>query len=159
MSFNFFEKALQKGAFMNIISNIKIPGVVAIYVEPGRMLLESITEAAGDIKNGAVIAGVGTLKSCKLHCVTGTTFPPDEEFITLQNEPLELVSLQGIIADGKPHLHAVVSRGFRQNYSGHLEYSSEVLYLAEILLIPFENKKLTRRLNTELGVAVLQEAD
>ena len=143
---------------MNVIKDIKIPGAIAIYIEPGKMLLESITEAAGDIKNGVVISGIGTLKSCKLHCITGTTFPPDEEFINLQNEPLELVSLQGVIADGKPHLHAVVSRGFRQNYSGHLEYSSEVLYLAEIVVIPFENKKLTRRLNTDLGVSVLQEA-
>jgi len=143
---------------MNVIRDIKIPGAVAIYIEPGRMLLEAITQVAGQIKNGVVISGIGTLKSCKLHCITGTTFPPDEEFITLQNEPLELVSLQGIIADGKPHLHAVVSRGFKQNYSGHLEDSCEVLYLAEILLLPFENKKLTRSLNTELGVAVLQEA-
>ncbi len=144
---------------MNIIRDIKIPGAIAIYVEPGRMLLEEITQVAEQIKNGVVISGIGTLKSCKLHCITGTSFPPTEEFITLEDEPLELVSLQGIIADGKPHLHAVVSKGFKQNYSGHLEESCEVLYLAEILLIPFENKKLTRRLNTDLGVAVLQEAD
>ncbi len=144
---------------MNVIRDIKIPGAIAIYVEPGRMLLEAITEIANEIKNGVVISGIGTLKSCKLHCITGTSFPPAEEFINLEDEPLELVSLQGIIADGKPHLHAVVSRGFKQNYSGHLEDSSEVLYLAEILLIPFENKKLTRRLNPELGVSVLQEAD
>jgi predicted DNA-binding protein with PD1-like motif len=146
-------------AIMNVIKDIKIPGAVAVYIEPGRMLLESITQLAEQIKNGVVISGIGTLKSCKLHCITGTSFPPAEEFITLQDEPLELVSLQGIIADGKPHLHAVVSRGFKQNYSGHLEDSCEVLYLAEILIIPFENKKLTRRLNTELGVTVLQEAE
>jgi hypothetical protein len=144
---------------MNVIKDIKTPGAVAVYIEPGRMLLEAITQVAEQIRNGVVISGIGTLKSCKLHCITGISFPPEEEFITLEDEPLELVSVQGIIADGKPHLHAVVSKGFKQNYSGHLEDSCEVLYLAEILIIPFENKKLTRRLTPELGVAVLREAD
>ena len=123
------------------------------------MLLEKITEIARQIKNGVVVSGIGTLKSCRLHCVTGIDFPPVEDFITLHDVPLGLVSLQGIIADGKPHIHALVSRGFRETYAGHLEDSCEVLYLAEILIVPLQGKQLTRKIDAKLGVFVLVEAE
>jgi len=144
---------------MNVVKGLKLSDAIAVHIAPGEMLLEKITEIARQIKNGVVVSGIGTLKSCRPHCVTGIDFPPVEDFITLHDVPLELVSLQGIIADGKPHIHALVSRGFRETYAGHLEDSCEVLYLAEILIVPLQGKQLTRKIDAKLGVFVLVEAE
>jgi len=61
----------------------------------------------------------------------------------LKNKPLELFSLIGIIADGKPHLHAVVSDCERA-YAEHLEEGCRTLYLAEIVVLEVKSVDLTR---------------
>ena len=86
---------------------------------------ESIKEAIKkhDIRNGAVVSGVGTLKRCHLHYVDTSTFPPVNKFYVI-DEPLEIGSISGLIADYEPHLHITV--GCRENkaWNGHLENDS-----------------------------------
>jgi hypothetical protein len=120
--------------------------VVILGLRPGEMLLESIRRAVRDrdILNGVVVSGVGTLKTCRMHYIEHTDFPPKDRFFTLQ-KPLELVSVSGIIAAGEPHLHVVVSSGEHEGYAGPLEDGREVAYLAEITILKFNELKLTRR--------------
>lgn len=130
---------------MNVMCHTGATEIIVIGIEPGRMLLESIQEAieTHNIQNGAVISGIGTLKSCKLHYILHTEFPPDDKIFTLE-KPLELTSVSGVIADGEPHLHVVVSYYDKEVYSGHLEDNSEVLYLAEIVILKFNDLKMFR---------------
>ena len=132
--------------------------IVVIGIAPGEMLLETIEKAIADndIQNGAVVSGIGTLKTCQLHYIKDTEFPPTDVFHTLE-KPLELLSVSGIIADGQPHLHVVVSCGEDEVFAGHLEPNSEVLYLAEIAISKFNPLKLTRVVDTERGVKLLDE--
>lgn len=129
---------------------------IAIGLEPGEMLLESIKEAIEkhDIQNGVVVSGIGTLKTCQLHHITHTNFPSTNEYYTIE-EPLELVSVSGAIADGEPHLHVVVSYKDEKVYSGHLEDDSEVLYLAEIVILKFNDLKMARHLDEDRAVKLL----
>jgi predicted DNA-binding protein with PD1-like motif len=131
--------------------------LVAIGFQPGELLLESIREAiqTQGIRNGAVVSGIGTLKTCQMHYVEHTGFPPRDHFFTL-NKPLELLSVSGLIADGEPHLHIVVSCGEDEVYGGHLEPGSEVLYLAEIAILVFNDLPLERQLDTERKVKLLR---
>lgn len=130
--------------------------IIAIGLEPGEMLLESIKEAIEkhDIQNGVVVSGIGTLKTCQLHHITHTNFPSTNEYYTIE-EPLELVSVSGAIADGEPHLHVVVSYKDEKVYSGHLEDDSEVLYLAEIVILKFNDLKMARHLDEDRAVKLL----
>jgi len=130
--------------------------VVIVALEPGEMLLESIEQAMAqrDIRNGVVVSGIGTLKTCRMHYITHTDFPPQDEFFTLRG-PLELVSVSGIIADGRPHLHIVVSEGRDRVWAGHLEPESEVAYLAEIAILKFNALEMTRRKDPERSVSLL----
>ena len=130
--------------------------IVVVGIAPGEMLLETIQEAIArhDIQNGAVVSGIGTLKTCQLHYIKDTEFPPTDIFHTLE-KPLELLSVSGIIADGQPHLHVVVSCGEDEVFAGHLEPSSEVLYLAEIAIQKFNALRLDRKVDTERGVKLL----
>jgi predicted DNA-binding protein with PD1-like motif len=141
---------------MEIIPYSGSTDLLVIGFKPGEMLLESMRAAiqAQGVRNGAVVSGIGTLKTCQMHYVEHTGFPPRDHFYTL-NKPLELLSVSGLIADGEPHLHIVVSCGQDEVYGGHLEPGSEVLYLAEIAILVFNDLSLERQPDTERKVKLL----
>ncbi|MEM3545750.1 MAG: DNA-binding protein [Candidatus Bathyarchaeia archaeon] len=130
---------------MEYFSTDKLGRIFIVRLDPGDYVLESITELAvrEEIKDAIVISAVGTLDECTLHMVTTTGYPPKEYFRRWENEPLELVSVAGVIADGKPHLHAVVSDS-EKAYAGHLEEGCRTLYLAEIAILEVKGLDLTR---------------
>jgi len=134
--------------------------VLVIGFEPGEMLLESVQRAIDEhgVRNGAVVSGIGTLKTCTLHCIEHTNFPSDNHFFTLE-KPLELLSVSGVIADGEPHLHVVVSCGESEVHAGHLEPGSEVAYLAELVVLAFNDLPLTRRLDERRQIKLLGPKD
>ena len=130
--------------------------VVIIALEPGEMLLESIREAIArhDIRNGVVVSGIGTLRTCHMHYIEHTDFPPKDRFFRLV-KPLELVSTSGLIADGEPHLHIVVSCGETEVWAGHLEPESEVAYLAEIVILKTSGPAMVRTKDEARGIKLL----
>jgi uncharacterized protein len=129
---------------------------VIIGLQPGEMLLESIQEAirVQGIRSGAVVSGIGTLKTCHMHYIEHTDFPPQDRIYRLDN-PLELLSVSGLIAAGEAHLHITVSFGEEEVYGGHLEPGSEVLYLAEIAIVVFDELEMIRRVDPERKVKLL----
>ena len=141
---------------MNIMSSTAATELIAVGIQPGEMLLESVRAACRerDIRNGAVVSGIGTLKTCHMHYIRHTDFPPEDAFFTLA-KPLELLSVSGIIADGEPHLHIVVSCGENEVYAGHLEPESEVAYLAEIAILKCNDLAMTRRLDAGRRIKLL----
>ncbi len=130
--------------------------VIIVGMEPGDMLLESIEAALREhnVQNGVVVSGIGTLKTCRMHHIEHTDFPPEDRIFTLE-KPLELVSVSGVIADGQPHLHIVVSYRDEEVYAGHLEDHSEVLYLAEIAILKFNALEMTRHFDAARQVSLL----
>ncbi len=133
----------------------KVKEVYRLILDPGDFLLESIQELIKreNIKDGAVLSGIGTLSECQMHWVTTTGFPSVQKKEIIR-KPLELLSVQGIIADGKPHLHVSVS-DTSHAVGGHLEEGSKVLYLVEMVIVSYEGTPLTRRPN-EHGTNMLQ---
>jgi predicted DNA-binding protein with PD1-like motif len=59
------------------------------------------------------------------------------------------------VAKGKAHLHMTV--GYRDEWSiaGHLEPGSEVLYLAEVTLLKFNDLQLDRHYDAERKINLL----
>jgi predicted DNA-binding protein with PD1-like motif len=119
--------------------------IFLLRLDPGDYVLEGINEMVRKekIKDAVVISAIGTLDQCVLHMVTTTGYPPKEFFRRWREKPLELVSIMGIIADGKPHLHGVVSDQ-EYAYAGHLEEGCRTLYLAEIVIMELKDANLTR---------------
>lgn len=142
---------------MEVISQASQTQLLMVGLEPGEMLLESLQKVidAHGIKNGVVVSGIGTLKVCRMHYILHTRFPAEDEIMTL-NKPLELVSVSGLIADGEPHLHITVSCGKDEVYAGHLEPGSEVLYLAEIAMLVFDEPRMIRRVDRERKIKLLK---
>ena len=119
--------------------------VIKLSLQRGDKLLESIKEALinTDVKDAVVVSGIGTLEQLVFHRVLSFDHIPKEEFITI-NRPIELSSIQGIIANREPHLHLVCSDDEGKVYTGHLEPNCIVLYLAEIVIVETTGKRLRR---------------
>ena len=140
---------------MNVIESKGPPGLVAIGLGPDEKLLESIQAVikSHNIRDGAVVSGIGTLKRCHMHYVNTITFPAENRFYVVE-EPLEIGSITGLIADYEPHLHMTAGCRDQRTYTGHVEPGCVVLYLAEILIMRMDNGKLGRDLNGR-GVSLL----
>lgn len=134
--------------------------VLVIRLNRGDLLRESVEAAIKDagITDGTLVCGYGTLDNCTLHMInTIDEFPAQEDFPHWDNYPLELVSMTGVIADGIPHIHAVVSDQGKA-VGGHLEPGCTVIYLAEIVIYEHRNLKLTRT-PTDWGPLALEQKE
>jgi predicted DNA-binding protein with PD1-like motif len=91
-----------------------------------------------------------------MHYVNTTTFPAENRFYVV-DEPLEIGSMNGMIADYEPHLHMTAGCRDQKTYTGHVEQGCVVLYLAEVLIMRLDNMKLGRELDQSRGVSLLVE--
>jgi predicted DNA-binding protein with PD1-like motif len=133
--------------------------VITVGLEPGEKLLESIRAviAEHDIRNGVVVSGVATTKRCAMHYIEHTGFPPDDTRYCV-DEPLEVGSISGIIADGEPHMHIAVGHKQDRCWVGHLEDDTVVCYLAELCILKFNGLSMERR-DDARGIKLLASKD
>ena len=144
---------------MDIFRGGTVSEIIALRLDQGEDVLESISEAARklDIHTGVIVSGIGTLDRARMHHITHTGYPSVDEFVEYEG-PIELLSIDGIIADHVPHLHTCISIE-ETTYMGHLEPGCRVLYLAEIAIARLDDLRLRRRKNPETGISQLQLAD
>jgi len=122
--------------------------VILARFDPGERLLEGLRELirAEDIRTGLVVSGIGTLSDCRMHqAVAG--YPPNlmtrhQEYLELRGS-YEIASIQGIIADGEPHLHLTVCEGSR-TVAGHLEEGCVVMGVAEVAILRGQGAPIRR---------------
>ena len=109
--------------------------VHVIRIDRGEYLLESIENFIREenINNAVILSAIGTIDYCVMHMVMTTTLPPVDHFVKWEDKPLEITSINGIIANGTPHLHMTVSN-HEYAYAGHLEHGCRILYLCEIVI-------------------------
>ena len=131
--------------------------VHVLRLDRGEYLLESIEDLikSKNIRNAAVVSAIGTLDYCVMHMVMTTGLPPVEYFARWEDKPLEVSSIDGIIADGSPHLHMTVSDN-KSACAGHLEHGCRVLYLAEIVIAEMDGFNF-RRIRNGNGILELTE--
>ena len=120
---------------MKIFTGSSFGKVHVLRLDRGDYLLENIENfiKSKNINNAVVLSAIGTLDNCVMHMVMTTTLPPVDNFVKWEDKPLEISSIDGIIANGIPHLHMTVS-DHEYACAGHLEYGCRVLYLCEIVI-------------------------
>ena len=120
--------------------------VLLLHLDKGEDVMTAITEAAvkNGIQTGIVTSGIGSLRQASYHYIGTTADKPSDEYVTIQ-KPLELVCLQGIILEGKPHLHALIAEEGSKSHAGHMEVGCIVQYLAEISIVEVADMPLARR--------------
>jgi predicted DNA-binding protein with PD1-like motif len=120
--------------------------VLFLHLTKGDDLLKSIENGAREagIQTGVLVSGIGSLRRLHYHYIGATTDEPNDTYEIIE-KPMELACLQGIILEGKPHLHGVVTEQGVKSYSGHLEEGCEVQYLVEVAIIEVKDMPLGRR--------------
>jgi hypothetical protein len=124
-------------------------GHIVILLEPGDLVLESIRDACDeyDVDSGVVASGIGTFRNLNFHYVPTDEMPKEKKW---RNERFQLLgawevgTIDGMIANGEPHLHLVAYNGDR-TVAGHLEEGNVAHLLGEIVIRPIEGLELERR--------------
>ncbi|MCE5195878.1 MAG: DNA-binding protein [Negativicutes bacterium] len=122
------------------------PGrTIVVRLEPGELILAGIRQviAEAGIRDGYIASGIATFDRCRLHTAVNTKLPPEFVYPEWLDTPLEVCAIQGVIADGIPHLHVVVSDADKA-VAGHLE-ESRILFVCEIVIQELLGQTLTRQ--------------
>lgn len=135
-------------------------GYVIVRLDPDDDALVAIRDACDehDVDTGAVVTGIGTFKRLSIHYVHTAEFPEDQ---SERNTDLDLegawevTNVQGVVADGEPHLHVTAFDGER-TVGGHLEEGCIVHVLGEFTIRKIDGLELTRRPD-ERNVSRLEE--
>ncbi len=139
-----------------VFGGAQIQEIYRLRLDRGDLLLETILETIEkhNIQDGAVLTAAGSLQECTYHGVKSLAAKPEQLFTTRKG-PMEILSVNGIIAAGEPHLHMTLSSPEGGAFGGHLEKGCKVLYRAELTIAKFSGTALARKPNQE-GVPVMQ---
>jgi uncharacterized protein len=131
--------------------------------DPGEKLLEGIRDLIKqeNLHTGVVVSGIGTLSDCRIH-ETVAGYPPNlmtrhQHYRELKGS-YEIASIQGIIADGEPHLHITLCEG-DSTVAGHIEDGCIVLTLAELAILRVDGGPVRRVARQPEKIKQLTAAD
>jgi uncharacterized protein len=130
--------------------------IVILSFDRGEKLREGIRDKLKElgIRNAVLVSAIGTFEKARFHRIKTTNLKPEDEIFEIEG-PMELSSVDGIVADGDPHFH-MAFQDLNRAYAAHLEDGSVVCYLAEIVLAEIKGVELTR-IRNEYGIALLHE--
>ena len=129
----------------------RVGRTVVLKLVQGEDLLESIERVISEqhIENAVVVSGIATFDRSRLHMISTTDYPVKTYIDEKTDVPLEVVSVDGFICDGEPHIHCTISDK-NQAYAGHVLKGCRILYLGEIVLQELLGMSIRRHPN-ELG--------
>ena len=133
---------------VTINAQVKTPGgevpetnfeaVEIIRMGPGKDLLDGLNLAVKEkkIKNAVILAGIGSVTDYHFHVVSDKNLPPAEEF-PKASVPMDIVSVQGYILNGRVHAHISLSDANSMT-GGHLEKGTKALtfFIVTIGILP-----------------------
>ena len=107
---------------------------VALRLDPGEDVLLALRDAVRehDIRNAAILSGVGSLDRYHFHVVKTTNMPPGNSFIEGEG-PFDILTVTGLVVEGEVHAHITFSNT-QVAMGGHLEEGCRVLTFAVIVI-------------------------
>ena len=85
------------------------------------------------IQNGVILSGIGALRGYHVHQVNNRTMPVQEIYEKNPTQPVDLVSMNGYIVNGRIHAHMTLGTADRA-IAGHLEPGNEVFTFAIVTI-------------------------
>jgi predicted DNA-binding protein with PD1-like motif len=119
-----------------------------VRIDPDDDVLISLKKFIKDkeIKQGVVVMGYGTLGKISLHWVEHNRWPPNSNYDQWEGG-IEIMSINGMIVDGEPHVHITASDR-KGAYGGHLEEGCICYVLCEIGIVEVSGAQMTREMVT-----------
>jgi len=123
---------------------LAVRNVHILRVDPGEDVLGTVKKFLADVgvKQAVVMGGYGTLASYHLHWVTHNRIPTENVFERGEGG-IEILSMNGLVVDGEPHIHITLSTKDGA-FGGHLEEGSTAYVLCEIFFAELEGVTLAR---------------
>jgi len=116
---------------------------VAVRLDPGEDVLLSLRAAVveQEIRNAAILCGVGSLDRYHFHVVKTAKMPPGNTFVRGEG-PFDILTVTGLVVSGEVHAHITFSNT-EQAMGGHLEEGCRVLTFAVVVLAEAVDVDLT----------------
>ncbi|MCZ6675306.1 MAG: DNA-binding protein [Verrucomicrobia bacterium] len=109
-------------------------------------LLEGLHKAVAEqgIQNGVILSAFGSVRGYHVHGVSNRDFPSQNFFMRDPTHPADIISMSGMVMDGRIHPHITLADDERA-FGGHLEPGTEVFTFANITIgvLP-DNLELSR---------------
>ena len=121
-------KCYSQGTISDVhVVTSKFERIEIIRMRSGTDLLAGLNEAVKkrNIKNAAILAGIGSVTDYRFHVVSDKNLFPAEEF-SEASVPKDLISVQGYILNGRVHAHITLSDE-NSVIGGHLERGTKAL--------------------------------
>jgi predicted DNA-binding protein with PD1-like motif len=100
------------------------------------------------VKNGVILAGMGSVRNYQVHAVSNRTFPSKDVFVKDPTAPADIVSMNGYVLNGRVHPHITLSTGDHA-FGGHLEPGTSVFTFAIVTLGVFNDDADFSRLDDQ----------
>jgi len=85
------------------------------------------------IENAVILSGVGSVRDYHVHTVSNRTFPSKNVYTKDTEAPADLVSINGLVIDGRVHAHVTLVDPDKA-FGGHLEPETHVFTFAVVTL-------------------------
>ena len=117
-----------------------------VRIDPGEDILISLKNfiKENDIKQGMVVMGYGTLAKVNMHWVCNNQWPPSNNYHEWEGG-IEIMGMNGMIVDGKPHIHFTAST-VAGGFGGHMEEGCICYVLCEVGILELEGAHMTREI-------------
>lgn len=108
--------------------------LVILRLNPGDDLLAGLRAAVSEhgLRNGLILSGAGAVSRYHVH-VVGTTTLPVKDLFMQEDGAYDILSLNGMVLDGRVHAHVTLSDTERA-IGGHVEEGCTILTFAVIVL-------------------------
>jgi predicted DNA-binding protein with PD1-like motif len=115
-----------------------------VRIDPGEDVLKSLKNfiKEKDIRQGMIVMGYGTFSKVSLHWVAHNRWPATNHYDDWEGG-IELMSMNGMIVDGEPHIHFTAST-IAGAFGGHLEEGCICYVLCEVGIVELEGPRMTR---------------
>lgn len=123
-------------------NSLNVQKIHILRVDPGEDILVTVRQfiEQSGLKQAVVMSGYGTLAAYSLHWVAHNQIPP-ENLYRKGEGGFEILAMNGIVVDGKPHIHVALSMP-DGGFGGHLEEGCIAYVLCEIFFAEVSGSQL-----------------
>jgi predicted DNA-binding protein with PD1-like motif len=109
--------------------------IVVIRLKYKANLLEGMNKVIKEqnIKNGVILGAAGSLRGYEVHAVSNRVMPSEDTFVKNPTQPVDLVSMNGYVINGRIHAHMTVATPDKV-IAGHVEEGNEVFTFAIVTI-------------------------
>jgi predicted DNA-binding protein with PD1-like motif len=109
--------------------------IVVIRLKYKANLLEGMNKIVKEqhIRNGVILSAAGSLRGYEIHTVSNRDMPSEDTFVKNPTQPVDLVSMNGYVINGRIHAHMTIATPDRV-IAGHVEEGNEVFTFAIVTI-------------------------